>query len=94
MSEDKILHLHLTFRYFDEIRAGTKREEFRLAEKWQESLDKNSYTGIRLYRAFQKVSPSTVIDLPYRGYTLREIVHPHFNNQPALVCAIDVSGAA
>jgi hypothetical protein len=45
VSEDKILHLHLTFRYFDEIRAGTKREEFRLAEKWQESLDKNSTPG-------------------------------------------------
>jgi hypothetical protein len=32
------------------------------------------------------------MDLPYKGYKLKTIKHPHFDNVPTLVCAVDVSG--
>ena len=86
----KILHLHCTFKYFDEIKDKTKPDEFRSAEKWKEKLDSENYTHIRIYRAYQKVSDDTVIELPYKGYQLITITHPHFKNEPHLVCAIDV----
>ena len=92
MSKKKILHLHLTFQYFDEIKAGKKSEEFRNAEYWRPRLDAGNYTHIRLWRAYQKKSPETVIDLPYKGYELKTITHPHFDNVQTLVCAIDVRG--
>ena len=79
-------------RAFDEIKAGTKPEEFRDPEIWQHKLDTKNYTDIRLYRGFEKVGPGTIIDLPYKGYKLKTITHPHFDNVPTLVCAIDVRG--
>lgn len=88
----KTLHLHLKYKYFDEIASGNKPEEFRDAKKWQHKLDTGNYTDIRLYRAYQKVSSETVIDLPYKGYKLKTIKHPHFGNVPTMVCAIDVRG--
>ena len=89
----KILHLHLKFEYFDDIAAGNKPEEFRLAKTWKHKLDNNQYTHIRLYRGYEKASPSTVITKPYKGYKLKTIVHPHFGNEPTEVCAIDVTGS-
>ena len=86
-----ILHLHLKFEYFDAIASGKKKEEYRDAEKWLEKLLYREYDGIRLYRGYEKVSESTVIDLPYKGYELKTITHPHFGNVPTVVCAIDVA---
>lgn len=86
-----ILHLHLKFEYFDAIADGIKTKEYRNAEKWKHKLDAKNYTGIRLYRGFQKASKDTVINLPYKGYELKTITHPHFDNVPTVVCAIDVS---
>lgn len=86
----KVLHLHLKFEYFDKIEAGRKPKEYRLAEKWKHKLDNGKYTDIRLYRGYQEVSPSTIIDLPYKGYELETITHKHFGENPVAVCSIDV----
>lgn len=86
-----ILHLHLKFEYFDDIASGKKKKEYRDAEKWLHRLLYRDYDGIRLYRGYQKVTDDTVIDLPYKGYELEIVTHPHFGNAPTLVCAIDVS---
>lgn len=88
----EILHLHLKYEYFDDIAQGRKPKEYRDAEKWKKKLDTKNYVGIRLYRGFQKVTPDTIMDRPYRGYELETIVHPHFGNVAKLVCAIDVRG--
>lgn len=90
-NEKEILHLHLKFKYFDEIAAGEKPEEYRDALKWQVRLDNNWYSHIRLYRGFEKVGEETVIDRLYNGYELKVITHPHFDNTPTKVCAIDVT---
>jgi len=86
----KTLHLHLKYEYFDEIKAGTKTKEYRLADKWKKKLDKR-ITHLRLYRGYQAASQSTIIDLKFKGYELETITHPHFGSDPVLVCSIDVS---
>lgn len=85
------LHLHLRFQYFDAIVRGEKVFEYRDAAKWQNKLDSKNYERIRLYRGFEKVSDDTIIDIPYRGYKIETIVHPHFGNVPKLVCSIHVT---
>jgi hypothetical protein len=91
--DGEILHLHLKYEYFDDIASGKKPKEYRDAAKWQKRLDAKKYRGIRLYRGFQKISPLTIIDLPYSGYELETITHPHFGNEAKLVCAINVMDA-
>lgn len=90
LETSKTLHLHLKFKYFDAIASGEKVLEYRDAEKWKHKLDRNAYTDIRLYRGYEKVSDSTVIDMPYKGYILVTIEHEHFDNEKKLVCAINV----
>ncbi|MCZ4321408.1 hypothetical protein [Pseudomonas anguilliseptica] len=55
----RTLTLPLKGEYFDQIKAGTKPEEFRLV-------------------------------LPWRGYRLAIITHPHFGETPVEVFAINV----
>lgn len=91
MNNKRILHLHLRYKYFDAIAAGTKLKEYREAAKWKHKLDSNDYTHIMLYRGYQKKAHDTVMELPYCGYELKTITHPHFGPDPVQVCAIDVS---
>lgn len=86
-----ILHLHLKYEHFDDIASGKKPKEYRDADKWKKRLDSKNYVAIRLYRGFQKVAANTVIDVPYLGYELETITHPHFGNVPKLVCAINIT---
>ena len=85
------LHLHLRFEYFDAVAQGRKPKEYRDAAKWQKRLDAKKYAWIRLYRGFEKVGSDTVLDMPYRGYELETVVHPHFGSMAKLVCAIHVT---
>lgn len=85
----KILHLHLKFEYFDAIRSGEKTEEYREAEKWLPKMAQ--FDQVKLYRGYQKASSETVMNFEWRGFRLKTIVHPHFDNVPTQVCAIDVS---
>jgi len=86
----RLLHLHLTFKYFDEIKAETKPEEYRDYEKWREKIEGKEFDGIRLYRGYEKAGPDTVMDKPWRGYTVKTITHPHFKNVPKKVFVIPV----
>jgi hypothetical protein len=83
-----VLHLHLRFKYFDEVKSGVKRLEYRLSEKWMHKLDQGRYTHIRLYRGYQPVSEDTVLDFEYKGYVLQALKHEHFGPAFVLVCAI------
>jgi hypothetical protein len=68
------LHLHLKAKYFDEITAGTKTEEYRIMKPyWRKRLDIDSfdYDGIILYRGFPRADEShKIIELPYRGMAM------------------------
>jgi hypothetical protein len=91
------LHLHVKTCYFNEISAGTKTEEYRLAnEYWmkrlmvpmEERTDRQRYwDAIVIYNAY-KPGPQNQIELPWSGWQMRYITHPHFGPKPVAVFAI------
>ncbi|MEQ6327303.1 ASCH domain-containing protein [Pseudomonas chengduensis] len=86
------LHLPLKGEYFDQIKAGTKPEEFRLAnDYWRKRLVGRTYDRIELTRGYPKRGDTERrLVLPWRGYRLITITHPHFGDEPVEVFAINV----
>lgn len=87
------LTLALKGEYFDAIKAGTKSEEFRLVTPyWRKRLEGRHYDYIELTRGYPKRGDSTRrMTLPWKGYRLRNITHPHFGADPVEVFAINVA---
>lgn len=86
------LHLNPKGEYFDQIKAGTKAREYRLAEKWLRRLEGKTFDGIVLKRGYPKGDDGDrVISRPWRGFQLETITHPHFGAEPVQVCAIVVN---
>ena len=88
------LTLALNGEYFDAIRDGTKREEYRLVnDYWKKRLVGRRYTEIVLTRGYPRADDdSRRLRLPWLGYRILTITHKHFGNQPVEVFAIDVTG--
>lgn len=86
------LHLNLKGEYFDDIKAGTKPWEYRLASKWLKRLSGKSFDRIFVKRGYPKSGDlELILEKPWRGFELQTITHPHFGNEPVLVCAIRVN---
>ncbi|WP_241032660.1 ASCH domain-containing protein [Pseudomonas viridiflava] len=87
------LILPLKAEYFDAIRAGTKPEEYRLVnDYWRKRLEGREYDLIELTKGYPKRGDTERrLVLPWRGYKIVTITHPHFDNVPVQVFAIDVS---
>ncbi len=87
------LHLHLKGKYFDEIKAGIKTEEYRLCtEYWEARLGLFRHKRpheIILYRGFPKnTQTDKILRFPWNGVEVREIIHPEFGDKPVFVFAI------
>ena len=86
------LHLNLNGIYFDQIKAGTKTVEYRLASKWQKRLEGKTFDRVYFKRGYPKSNDlERIIERPWRGYELQTIKHPHFGVEPVIVCAIRAS---
>ncbi|MGP9797093.1 hypothetical protein ACT3UJ_07010 [Halomonas sp. 86] len=87
------LTLALKGEYFDEIKAGTKNEEFRrVTPYWKKRLEGRQYDNIELTRGYPKRGDSTRrLTLPWKGYRLRNITHAHFGTEEVEVFAINVT---
>ncbi len=89
------LHLALKGEYFDAIKAGTKIEEYRLCNRhWINRLEKPAghYDRIVLTRGYpHRDDADRRLVLPWRGYTIKSITHPHFGPDPVTVYAIRVA---
>ena len=87
----KTLHLHVKTIYFEQIKAGTKTEEFRLFSKWKKRLFVGScsrqFDGIVIWNAF-KSGAETRLEFPFNGWRITTISHPHFGPEPVTVFAI------
>lgn len=92
----RTLTLALKGEYFDQIKAGCKPEEFRLAnDYWRKRLDGRTYDRIELTRGYPKRSDSERrLVLPWRGFRLTTITHPHFGDDPVEVFAINVEASS
>jgi hypothetical protein len=91
------LVLPLKAEYFDAIAAGTKLEEYRLANAYWEKrlltgMFARSFDGIVLTKGYPRADDlSRRIELPWRGWTRKTIRHPHFGPDSVEVFAIDVA---
>ena len=79
--------------YFEQIKAGTKTEEYRLVnDYWRARLYIKKYDRIVLTLGYPKRDDTgRRIVLPYKGYVTKQITHPHFGPAPVFVFAIDVT---
>lgn len=86
------LTLPIKAEYFDQIKDGTKPEEYRLQTPyWQKRLEGRTYGRLILTLGYPKrTDTARRLELPWRGYTVRTITHPHFGLHPVRVYAIDV----
>lgn len=86
------LILPLKGEYFDQIKAGTKTEEFRLVnDYWKRRIMGRTYERIILTRGYPKrTDTERRLVIPWRGWEIQRIRHPHFGLDPVEVFAIDV----
>lgn len=84
------LHLNLCGEYFDEIVAGTKKFEYRLKnDYWTKRLVGRRYKYVLFKRGYPKADDLFKIHtVPYRGYEVQTITHPHFGSEAVEVFAI------
>lgn len=87
------LHLNVKKIYFNERRSGNKFEEYRLYNDfWIKRLVERNYFEIHYKAGYPKKGDKNNIDImPYRGYTIKTITHPHFGPKPVKVFAIKLS---
>lgn len=78
--------------YFDQIKAGTKLEEYRLAnDYWVKRLFGRNYDRLILTRGYpRKDDEDRRINLKYLGFEVKTITHPHFGPEPVQVFAIKI----
>lgn len=88
----RVLTLPLKGEYFDAIQAGTKPEEFRLVTPyWRQRLEGRTYDRIELTKGYPKRDDrSRRLTLPWQGYRVTTLTHPHFGSDPVEVFAINV----
>lgn len=86
------LTLAVKGEYFDAIKAREKPEEYRLCTPyWQKRLEGRTYDRIELTRGYPKRGDlSRRLNLPWQGYRVKTLTHPHFGENPVTVFAINV----
>lgn len=90
------LVLPLKAEYFNQIKAGTKNEEFRLCTPyWRKRLEGRRFGRIVLTLGYPSVNDTARrLVRPWRGYCETTITHPHFGADPVAVFVIDVRPSA
>ncbi|WP_289228070.1 ASCH domain-containing protein [Pseudomonas syringae] len=86
------LTLALKGEYFDAIKAGTKVEEFRLVNPyWRKRIENRAYEWIELTKGYPKREDAARrLILPWQGFRVLTLTHPHFGPRPVEVFAINV----
>lgn len=74
-------------QYFDEIKAGTKTEGYRLVKPhWVNKLVGKEYTHIIFQNGYSRNAPR--IEAEYLGYEVKNIKHVFFGNEDVSVFAL------
>lgn len=87
------LQLAVKGEYFDAMKRGEKTEEYRLVNPyWGRRIFGRDYERLVITRGYPKRDDATKrIEIPYDGYEIKTITHPHFGTDPVKVFAIKVS---
>jgi hypothetical protein len=82
--------LPLQAKYFNAIKAGEKRVEYRLATPyWRRRIEGRSYDRVVLTLGYPKKDDAERrLTFPWRGAFPLEILHPHFGPEEVRVFAI------
>lgn len=90
------LQLAVKGEYFDAMKRGEKTEEYRLYnEYWEKRFMFGQFDRLVITKGYpRKDDASRRIDIPYNGFVIKTITHPHFGPDPVKVFAIkvDISG--
>ena len=88
----RILTLPVKRIYFEQIRDGLKDCEYRLTtDYWYTRLLGQHYDKVVITLGYPKKDDvSRRLEFPYRGYVVRDLLHPHFGPDPVEVFAIPV----
>lgn len=86
------LQLAVNGEYFDAMKRGEKTEEYRLVNPhWGKRIYGRWYDRLIITRGYPKKNDASKrIDIPYDGYEIKIITHPHFGPDPVKVFAIKV----
>jgi hypothetical protein len=86
------LQLAVNGEYFDAMKSGEKTEEYRLVNPhWGKRIYGRWYDRLIITRGYPKKNDTSKrIDIPYGGYEIKIITHPHFGPDPVKVFAIKV----
>jgi len=85
----KILTINIKRKYFDLIKNGKKKEEYRLIKKyWIDRLENKEYDFIRFQNGYNRDSEKFIIE--YLGIVKKEIQHEFFGDKSVQVFAIQL----
>ena len=86
----KNLILNLKKQYFEEIKKGIKKWEYRLCTPyWDKRLINKNYDKVIIKLGYPKDSEKEkILIFNYRGYEIQEILHEHFGKEVVQVYAI------
>lgn len=83
----RTLHLNVKKEYFDQIKSGVKKEEYREVKPyWEKRLLNKEYDLVSFKNGYASNAP--VISYPYKGYCIKKITHKHFGSEEITVFAI------
>ena len=92
---EKIMDLIIAVNgeYFDQIKAGTKIEEYRLCTLyWKKRLHGRRYSKLVLTRGYPKrTDMDKRMEFKWQGAVIKTITHAHFGTQPVAVYAIPLT---
>jgi hypothetical protein len=79
--------------YFDQIKSGVKRWEYRFWNPyWRKRLEGRTYDTVTLTKGYPaRDDAERRMVLPWRGFRVQIIEHEHFGPDPVLVFAIRVA---
>lgn len=88
----KVLILNLKKEYFNDIKKGDKKFEYRLVKPfWEKRLNK-SYDFIEIRLGYPKSTDSDkILKFKWNGFNEIELLHKEFGSDPVKVFAIDLS---
>ena len=75
--DQKILHLNLYRKFFDQIAEGTKTIEYReVTDYWKKRIENREYDVIKFRNGYAKDAPTMLVE--YKGYSVGK--HPLIGN--------------
>lgn len=84
------LILNVKTEYFNDIKSGKKKYEYRLQnEYWNKRLSGKIFDKVIIRRGYPKAGDSErEMIFPFRGWFITHVTHPHFGRYPVEVYSI------